>query len=238
MSAVAAATALLVMLTLSRCTIGVDARPEATPTTERRRVDAPTPRRWREPATVEPAAVAAWCDELARSLRHGTTLRSVVATTIPDDGGVQRLSGDLRHRLDRGASVTAACDEWAAVLEVDPTPGRDALITLAAVLSSTAGVGGNAAEPIDRFARAMRQRSSDQLERAANSAQARLSARVLTVVPLGVLALLLVTDPDVRAVITSSTGAAVVGGGLALNLVGNRWMRRIAGSLTHPGASR
>ena len=76
----------------------------------------------------------------------------------------------------------------------------------------------------------MRQRVSDELDRDAQSAQAKLSARVLTLVPLAVLALLLGTDADVRQVLTEPAGAATVGIGLALNAVGSWWMRRIVGA--------
>ena len=59
------------------------------------------------------------------------------------------------------------------------------------------------------------------------SAQAQLSGHVLTLVPLAVLALLAVTDDDVRAVSRAGPGLLVISLGLALNLTGWRWMRRI-----------
>jgi tight adherence protein B len=77
------------------------------------------------------------------------------------------------------------------------------------------------------FAVTMRQHVSDDLERGAQSAQATLSARVLTFVPVAVLALLLATDADVRTVIAGPTGATVISVGLALDAAGALWMRRI-----------
>lgn len=186
---------------------------------------------------VEPGDVAAWCDELSRALRHGSTLRSVIETTVPADPAVEHHTAPLRRRLDRGVNVGDACDEWSLELERTSAPGTDALHTLAAVLSATASMGGNTAEPIDRFGMTMRQRASDHLERAANSAQARMSARVLTIVPLAMLAVLLATDGDVRGAVTSTTGLVVVTVGLALNAVGAWWMRRIAGP-PQPGPRR
>jgi Flp pilus assembly protein TadB len=56
-----------------------------------------------------------------------------------------------------------------------------------------------------------------------------MSARVLTLVPIGVLTLLVATDDAVRDVITQPTGATVVFTGLALNAIGSWWMRRIVG---------
>ena len=202
-----------------------------------------TRRRWRLPIArrsndvLLPASVAAWADDLARSLRHGSTLHAALTHTLPTDVVVERRSASLRHWLSRGATVVDACDEWSAELADDAlvrsnrrrsSDRCELLSTMAAVLAATAALGGAAAAPLDRFAITMRQRASDDLERAAHSAQAKMSAKVLTSVPLAVLAFLLLTDADVRAVIASTTGGSVVAVGLTLNTVGGFWMRRIA----------
>lgn len=108
--------------------------------------------------------------------------------------------------------------------------GAELLATMSAVLAATASLGGATAAPLDRFAVTMRQRASDDLERSAQSAQAKMSAKVLTSVPVAVLILLLLTDADVRSVLTSAAGGAVVAIGLGLNAAGAVWMRRIAGT--------
>lgn len=183
--------------------------------------------------TVIPAALAAWADDLARTLRHGSTLSAALSTVSPADASLARHTEPLRHWLGRGATVTDACDEWSDHL--GHTAHRaadraDLLTTLSAVIAATAALGGNVAAPLDRFAATMRQRSSDDLERSAQSAQAQMSARVLTVVPLAVLALLLLTDDQVRGVITRPTGGTIVLIGLTLNALGAWWMRRIVGA--------
>ncbi len=188
----------------------------------------------RTPRLVQPAALAAWSDDLSRALRHGSTLRAALVDTLPSDAVVAHRSAPLRHWLDRGASVNEACDEWAddlagvSVRSKTHNDRTELLVAMAAVLGATARLGGPAAAPLDRFAVTMRQRASDDLERAAHSAQAMMSARVLTSVPIAVLGLLVATDADVRSVIASTTGAVVVTLGLALNAVGAVWMRRIA----------
>jgi Flp pilus assembly protein TadB len=58
-----------------------------------------------------------------------------------------------------------------------------------------------------------------------HSAQARLSARVMTALPLAMLMLLVATSDSVRRVTVSPFGALVVTVGVALNLIGWRWMR-------------
>ncbi len=54
-----------------------------------------------------------------------------------------------------------------------------------------------------------------------------MSARVLTTVPLVMLTVLVATDADVRDVLAAPSGGGVVAAGLALNVVGAWWMRRI-----------
>jgi Flp pilus assembly protein TadB len=54
----------------------------------------------------------------------------------------------------------------------------------------------------------------------------------MTVVPLGVLALLAVTDAGVRAALASRAGAVIVGVGLVLNALGGWWMHRIIDGAT------
>lgn len=198
------------------------------------------PTRRRTPRSVQPAMLAAWSDDLARTLRHGATLHAALVQTLPTDPVIERRSRSLRHWLDRGATVADACDEWfidlvgdterRASQRVRRSDRSELLATMAAVLAAVATLGGTAAGPLDRFAVAMRQRASDDLERAAQSAQAKMSARVLTCVPLAVLVLLVLTDADVRGVITSATGGFVVALGLLLNTTGAIWMQRIARS--------
>ena len=80
-----------------------------------------------------------------------------------------------------------------------------------------------------RRRQALRLRAADGQERVAHSAQARMSAHVLTLVPLGFLALMLTVDADVRHATTTPTGATIIIVGLALNGVGWLWMRSVIG---------
>ena len=75
------------------------------------------------------------------------------------------------------------------------------------VIATAARLGGSPAAAIDRTAGTLRQRAVDADERNVHAAQARLSAHVLTAVPLAMLLLLLVTDDDVRVTATSTLGA-------------------------------
>lgn len=178
--------------------------------------------RWRRRhhITCSPAAVADWCDELARLVRSGASLREALADAVPADRSVSEATEPLRAALRFGASNA----ESIAALPTDRGPH---LGLACQVIGVAARLGGSPAAAIDRTAVVLRQRAADGAERLAHAAQARTSAHVLTALPLVVLSILFVADPDVRAVLASSTGSVVVGVGLVLNLAGWCWMRHL-----------
>ena len=97
------------------------------------------------------------------------------------------------------------------------------------MLRSCAELGGPAASPLERVAATLRGRNAIREEQLAQSAQARMSARVMTMVPVGMLALLAGTDPNVRTAIGTPPGFAAVSVGAILNVTGWWWMQRIVG---------
>lgn len=175
--------------------------------------------RWRPRPDAD--AVACWCDDLSRRVRAGSTLRDALIVTGSSSPALAAAIADVRHRLERGASIESALADRAH---------DDGHLALAvAVIVSAARLGGSSAQPLDRAAAALRLRAADGQERVAHSAQARMSAHVLTLVPLGFLALMLTVDADVRHATTTPTGATIIIVGLALNGVGWLWMRSVIG---------
>jgi tight adherence protein B len=174
----------------------------------------------RRPSAVDPVELAGWCDALARALRGGDTLHRALRDTEPP-GCISEALAPAMLSLERGASVGAAIDE------VDSDSPHLGLVVV--VLRACAGSGGAAAEPIDRAAAALRQRAALDAERATQSAQARLSAIVMTLLPGAMLLVLLATSVAVRTTILSPIGALLLGAGAGLNLCGWTWMRRIIG---------
>jgi tight adherence protein B len=166
--------------------------------------------------------VAEWCDDLARSVRSGSTLRDALATVDIDDPAVRQALAPLGLAIDRGASVSEA------VGRVDD-PGQHLLLALS-VVRTASRIGGPSAAAIDRTAMALRRRAAEVDDRTTQAAQARLSTHVLTALPLLLLAVLAATDTDVRTVVVSPLGAGCIGAGLALNLTGWWWMGRIVGA--------
>ena len=187
-------------------------------------------RRRRTRRGLGPTDVAAWCDALARRLRAGETLRSAVQAERPDDRLLAEITDPIRRGLERGVPLTAAmgpADDRHGVNVV----GHRHLDLARTAIATVAELGGSGAEPLDRVAITLRLRAADDSERATHSSQARLSAHVLTVLPLGVLAVLATTDAAVRAVLMGPFGAACVALGLTLNVSGWWWMRRIIGTV-------
>ena len=166
-------------------------------------------------------AVAAWCDDIARSVRSGSSLRDAVAV-VPADAITERATSAFRLAIDRGLTI----DESAGRVD-DAGPHLRLALD---VLATTSRIGGPSSASIDRTAALLRQRANDLDERSSHAAQARLSTHVLTAVPLVMLAILVTTDDDVRAVVTSAVGVTCVSAGLALNIAGWWWMRRIVGT--------
>jgi len=173
--------------------------------------------------TPDARGVASWCDDIVRQVRSGSTLREAL-TGVPDDSPTARATAPLRLAIDRGFSIPDA------VGRVDDA-GPHVRLALG-VLAATSRIGGPAAASVDRTAMALRQRAADLDERSIQAAQARLSAHVMTAVPLLMLGVLTATDADVRTVAMSPIGASCITAGLLLNLSGWWWMHRIVRAST------
>jgi tight adherence protein B len=116
-----------------------------------------------------------------------------------------------------------------ALGRIDVVPSRPRAVVVP-VLRACAELGGPAAPPLEQAAATLHARADAAAERWAHSAQARLSAVVLTVLPLAVLTLLALVEQSIRAALATPAGVSCLVGGAVLNLAGWCWMRRIIGS--------
>ncbi len=99
-------------------------------------------------------------------------------------------------------------------------------------LATALELGGPVAATLHHAAALLRERAAQREEAKAHSAQARLSAKVLTAVPLLFAAWSATTSATFRQAITSSTGLASATAGLAGNAIGWWWMHRIVDKAT------
>lgn len=168
-----------------------------------------------------PMAVADWCDTVASRVRTGASLRDALAA-VPDDPATSAATSRLRHALERGAPAAEA-------VETARDAGGPHLTLACQVIGVAARLGGAPSTAIERTAVVLRQRAADADERVAQAAQARMSAHVLTALPVAVLGILAGSDPDVRTALAAPVGATAVATGLVLNVVGWWWMHRLVG---------
>jgi tight adherence protein B len=161
---------------------------------------------------------AALLDAIARQVRSGSTLAGALVDLV--DGFP--MFAEVSRRLTAGTSLARALQG------VEPSDA-DSALTLQA-LSATSHLGGPIAATLDEAAAVLRGRAAARAERWAHGAQARLSARVLTIVPLGFAGWSAFASQRTRAVyLSSSAGGVCALLGLILNLAGWRWMKKIVG---------
>jgi Flp pilus assembly protein TadB len=127
---------------------------------------------------------------------------------------------ELRAALDAGAPLGAAL----GAVTAEDADERLVVQTLR-VCERT---GGRMGAAVDRAVLVLRERAAWQRERAVQAAQARLSATVLTLLPLAFAGWGVATSARIRRAYTDIPlcGVAAVAG-LALNAIGWLWMRRL-----------
>lgn len=89
-------------------------------------------------------------------------------------------------------------------------------------------VGGDLAEVLDAVAATIRDRNQIRRQVRALSAEGRLSAVILVLLPIGMALFISVTNPTYIAELTGSfAGRLMIGAGVFLMIVGGLWMRRV-----------
>lgn len=148
------------------------------------------------------------------------------------DGAAARsgpAGSDLRRVLARhrkGTALQASLDRWA---DERPLVGVRLLVDALALAGSS---GGSRARALVAVGDTLRSHDSLQREVRALGAQARASAAVLVVTPVGFAAAAAVADRRVGAVLLGRPiGWACLIGGLALDGAGAWWMARLVGSV-------
>ncbi|HEX2048047.1 MAG TPA: type II secretion system F family protein [Acidimicrobiales bacterium] len=184
-------------------------------------------RRGRADARLEQALPVA-LESVARSLRSGASLRQAVeeAGASTGGGGGKVLAAELARaaaEAAQGASLVAALEGVAARR---PLPGVRLGV---AALCLGAETGGAQARAVDGVAATVRERLAVAAELRALSSQARISALVIGLAPIGFGAFAAATDPRTSEfVFHTPAGLALLVTGLVLDGVGWLWMQRLA----------
>lgn len=178
--------------------------------------------RGRGPARLE-AALPQGLESVARALRSGASLRQAVgeaAETTPGTLGqeLRRVANEAGH----GVALVAALEGLAARR---PLPGVRLAV---AALCLGAETGGAQAQAVDGVATTIRERLAVAAEARALASQARMSALVIGLAPIGFGVFAASTDPrTAQFLLHTSAGLALLAGGLVLDGLGWLWMQRL-----------
>jgi tight adherence protein B len=184
-------------------------------------------RRGRAGARLEQALPGA-LEAVARSLRSGASLRQAVeeAGSAAGRGPGKVLAAELAraaHEAAQGASLVSALEGVAARR---PLPGVRLGV---AALCLGAETGGAQARAVDGVAATVRERLAVAAELRALSSQARISALVIGLAPVGFGAFAAATDPRTSDfMLHTPAGLVLLSVGLVLDGVGWMWMQRLA----------
>lgn len=163
-------------------------------------------------------------DRLAAARRAGSSLGPALAEVGPaSPAPLGRELEPVAAAVSQGRSLDDALAAWG-----DRSPATPDLELTIAALRLGGRAGGEVARAIDRTAATLRERRSLRAEVHALATQARASAAVLVLAPVAFTALVGTVEPStVGFLLTTPTGLACVGSGLALDAVGAAWMARI-----------
>ena len=162
-------------------------------------------------------------DDIARAVRSGSSLPHACAeaAAVGSDAVRAELAAVVA-RAGRGLPLATALGHWSRD-HVSPD------VRLAgAALSLAASAGGAQARAVDGVAATIRERRTMAAEVRAQSAQARLSAIVIGLLPVAFLLWALATDGRTAAfLVADPIGWLCLVAGILLEALGALWMRRI-----------
>ncbi|HUR78430.1 MAG TPA: type II secretion system F family protein [Acidimicrobiales bacterium] len=179
--------------------------------------------RSRSEAAYDASLVCA-LDAVSRSVRSGGSLAQALAEAPTSvRGAVAAELAAVATAIARGRPFADALADWRSARP------RPSVRLAVGALVLAADTGGPPARVIEDVASAIRARQQVAREAHALAAQARLSALVVGLAPLGFMALMCVTDPrNTQVLFGTGVGIACVVTGLALDALGALWMHRLS----------
>ena len=161
-------------------------------------------------------------DVVVASLRAGGTVPDAMRQLARRPGPLVADFRRIAARLDLGATIEDALAGWARerpLAEIRSVVGA---------LSLVVTVGGAPAGPLEGLACSLRDAEGAAGEARALSAQARISAVVVGLAPLGYLVFATATDPEsARVLVETAAGRVCLLVGLGLEALAALWMRAL-----------
>jgi tight adherence protein B len=162
-------------------------------------------------------------DVMSRALRAGNPFNEALRVVAEEmDDPIATEFGITFSDLNYGVSVKAA---FKGLLERTPNVSIAALVAAVLVQRET---GGNMAEILDRIASVLRQRQRFQRRVRTLTAEGRVSAWILVLMPFVLALILTVIAPDYLPMLFSHpVGLRLIGAALLIMAFGIWWIRRI-----------
>jgi len=178
------------------------------------------------PATTPPA-ITDFLDAIARDVRSGFSLASSFVQCSDQLSDETHWSQPVAQQCLRGVVLADALVECA--LPTWTPEIRFASRTLAVASAGGAGV----APALEHSASVLREQQGLMLDRDVQAAQAQLSTKVLTWLPIAVFAWIVITDPIARIfLLTTPVGMCCVATGITLNVSGRKWMSHVVDNIS------
>jgi tight adherence protein B len=167
-------------------------------------------------------AVPDTLDRIGAELRAGGTVATAISSVARGGCPLAADAARIETRMRLGAGLSDAVRAWARERRATGVE------VAAGALSLSAAVGGPAADALEGLASSLRARLGVVAEARALSAQARYSAWVIGLAPIGYLVSTAAVDSrSVHVLLGTGSGRACVVVGLGLELLGAIWMRAI-----------
>lgn len=160
---------------------------------------------------------------LASSLRAGhSLLRALDAVSREAESPTSEEFARVVNQSRVGRDLDLALEQTADRMQCDD------FLWIAHAIATHREVGGNLAEVLDTVADTIRERNQIRRQVKVLSAEGRMSAIVLMVLPFAVMGLLLVINPGYVSKFTSTPiGYAMLGAAALLLVVGGSWLRKV-----------
>ena len=176
---------------------------------------------------LTPLAITDFLDAIARDVRSGFSLASSFVQCSDQQSDDNHWSQPVAQQCLRGVVLADALVECA--LPTWTPEIRFASRTLAVASAGGAGV----APALEHSASVLREQQGLMLDRDVQAAQAQLSTKVLTWLPIAVFAWIAITDPIARSFLLSTpAGMCCVATGITLNVSGRKWMSRVVSDIS------